>query len=262
MLPLHELQSRFAAVATGKSSAEEAFAGTDPMVDDAPGTVARLAIHAHHFRLTLIDVIAATYPVVQRLVGEAFFTAAARRYVVAQPPRGPCLFEYGDGFPAFLARLPEARSLGYLPDLARLEWAINRAHHADDVPPLDAAAAEAQIEAPSCDLFIGFDPSCRLVQSAWPIDCIWQAHQQGDDAIAPVDLEAGGVNLFVHRQANEVGWLNLDAAAFAFIGSLLADGRLGKAHALAGALAPSFNAPVLLASLFEAGVVTSVTAIY
>lgn len=261
MLPLRELQSRFAAVAAGRLLAEQAFADSGCVVEDAPGASARLAIHVHHFRLTLIEALGATFPVVRRLVGDAFFTAAARRYVLSQPPQRPCLFEYGDGFPAFLASLPEAGCLGYLTDLARLEWAINRAHHADDVPSLDAAAAAAQIEAPSCDLFIGLDPSCRLVKSAWPVDRIWQVHQQGDDEIAPVDLEAGGVQLFIHRQDGEVGWLKLDAAAFAFIGSLLADGRLGKANALARAIAPSFNAPALLESLFEGGVVASVTAI-
>ncbi|MFZ1415837.1 MAG: DNA-binding domain-containing protein [Defluviicoccus sp.] len=261
MLSLRDLQSRFAAVATGGLLAEQAFAGTGCVIEDAPGAAARLAIHVHHFRLTLIDALGATFPVIRRVVGEAFFTAAARRYVLSQPPQWPCLFEYGEGFPAFVSALPEARSLGYLADLARLEWAINRARHAEDVPPLDAAAAAAQIEAPSCDLFIGLGPSCRLIKSAWPVDRIWQVHQQGDDAIAPVDLAAGGVNLFIHRQDGEVGWLSLDAAAFAFIGSLRADGRLGKAHALARAITPSFNASALLVSLFEGGVVTSVTAI-
>lgn len=261
MLSLHELQSRFAAVATGKISAEEAFTGTACIANDAPGAAARLAIHAHHFRLTLIDVLVATYPVVRRLVGEAFFAAVARRYVLAHPPRRPCLFEFGDGFAACLASLPEARALCYLADVARLEWAINCARHADDAAPLDAAAALGQIEALSSDLFINLDPSCRLVKSAWPIDRIWQIHQQDDDAISAVDLAAGGVHLFIHRRDGEVGWLSLDAAAFAFIGSLLADGRLGKAHALARALTPSFNAPALLGSLFEGGVVTSVTAI-
>jgi hypothetical protein len=262
MLSLRELQSRFAAVAAGRLAAEQAFAGTGCVVEDAPGAATRLAIHVHHFRLTLIDALGATFPVVRRLVGDALFTAAARRYVLAQPPRRPCLFEYGDGFPTFLARLPEARPLGYLADLARLEWAINRARHAEDVPPLDAAAATAQIEAPSCDLFIDLDPSCRLVESAWPVDRIWKVHHQGDDAIEPVDLAAGGVHLFIHRRDGEVGWLSLDVAAFAFVGSLLADGRLGKAHALARAIAPSFSAPLLLGVLFESGVVTSIAAIH
>lgn len=261
MLSLRDLQSRFAAVASGSLLAEQAFAGTGCLVEDAPGAAARLAIHVHHFRLTLIDALAATFPVIRRVVGEAFFTAAARRYVLSEPPRRPCLFEYGEGFPVFISALPETHALVYLADLARLEWAINRARHADDVPPLDAAAAAAQIEAPSSDLFIGLAPSCRLIKSAWPVDRIWQMHQQGDDAITTVDLAAGGVHLFIHRQDGEVGWLSLDAAAFAFIGSLLADGRLGKAHTLARAITPSFDAAALLASLFDGAVVVSVAAI-
>ena len=141
MPTLHELQSRFAAAVVDSDASE--LAGS--IIDDAPGAAARLGIYVDHFRVTLIDALVATFPIVQQLVGEAFFQAVARRYVRATPPAHPCLFAYGGDFPDFLERLPEVRSLAYLPHVARLEWAINEAWHAPDAPAIDVDAAAGVI---------------------------------------------------------------------------------------------------------------------
>lgn len=268
MPSLRDIQASFAQVAAGAIACDQAGAILDCTVDDAPGARARLAIHANHFRITLIEALQATFPVVDRLVGEECFTALARRYVLRVPPRRPCLFEYGESFPRFLGAQPEVCPLAYLADVARLEWAINRAAHAEDVPALDAAAVAGCVGRATGEFILGLDPACRLIGSPWPIDRIWQAHQATCGAIEPVDLDAGGVLLLVyrevghreagHREAGEVGWLRVNAPAFAFVGSLLADGRLRKACALAGAIDPAFDAGSLLAVLIEGGAVVSI----
>jgi hypothetical protein len=90
MLELHELQEHLAAaVVDGDASAL-----AQSIIDDAPGATARLGIYANHYRVTLIDALAATFRVVQQLVGDPFFRMAARRYVREKPPARPCLFEY------------------------------------------------------------------------------------------------------------------------------------------------------------------------
>ena len=263
MPSLRELQTGFAQVAAGAVACDQAGAILDCIVDDAPGARARLAIHANHFRITLIEALQATFPVVNRIVGEKCFTAIARRYVLRVPPRRPCLFEYGESFPRFLGAQPETRALAYLADVARLEWAINRAAHAEDVPALDAAAVAGCVGRATGEFILGLDPACRLIGSPWPIDRIWQAHQATCGAIDAVDLDAGGVLLVIyravgHRDAGEVGWLRVNTPAFAFVGSLLADGRLRKACALAGAIDPAFDAGSLLAVLIEGGAVVSI----
>src|SRR5574338_1556162 len=98
--------------------------------------VARGAIYRHHVVATLTAALRATFPVVCRLVDERFFAYAADRYIQTDPPSGPCLFEYGAGFADFLAEFRACRSLPYLADVARLEWAMQRALHAPDAIPL------------------------------------------------------------------------------------------------------------------------------
>ena len=102
---------------------------------------ARLEIYRHHVLTTLTSALEATFPVVCRLVDRRFFAYAADRYLRAHPPTGPCLFEYGDSFPDFLAAFPPCRDLAYLPDVARLEWAMNAALHAADVDAIDPATS-------------------------------------------------------------------------------------------------------------------------
>ncbi|HET7341829.1 MAG TPA: DNA-binding domain-containing protein, partial [Methylomirabilota bacterium] len=110
---------------------------------DGLSAIARVAVYRHHVLTSLTAALATTFPVVARLVDPRFFAWAADAYVRAQPPRGPCLAEYGDTFPDFLAAFPACRDLVYLPDVARLEWAMNAARQAPDVPPLGADAARA-----------------------------------------------------------------------------------------------------------------------
>jgi hypothetical protein len=251
MPTLHELQKRFAAAVIGGDASEVAR----PIIDDAPGAAARVGIYVNHFHVTLIDALAATFPVVRELVGGPFFQAVARRYVREEPPTRPCLFEYGGGFPAFLERLPEARSLAYLADVARLEWAINEAWHAPDTPAVDEGAAARLIAAGSSDLGLRLHPSCRLVASPFPLHRIWQVHQKACREREAVDLDAGGVRLLVHRQHDEVGWIDLPPADFAFLDSMIMNGSLQKALTFARAVDRAFDPTAALAALIEGGLV-------
>jgi len=86
---------------------------------DGVTPAARLAVYRHHVLTSLTAALEATFPVVVRLVDQRFFRYACDAYVRAEPPAGPCLFEYGATFPDFLAAFPACRQLAYLPDVAQ-----------------------------------------------------------------------------------------------------------------------------------------------
>lgn len=100
----------------------------------------RLSIYRNTFTQTLIRALRLSYPAVDRLVGAAFFDAAAADFVVQHPPRSSYLDEFGGDFAAFLEQFAPAASVPYLADVARLEWAVSRALHAPDAEPLSVAA--------------------------------------------------------------------------------------------------------------------------
>ncbi|MFO1157193.1 MAG: DNA-binding domain-containing protein [Rhodospirillales bacterium] len=256
MPSLHELQRQFvAAIVTG-----DPLIAAASITNDAPGAAARLAIYSNHFRVTLIDALAATFPVVQQLVGEPFFHAAARRYVREAPPAEPCLFAYGDAFPAFIAALAEtATALPYLGGVARLEWAIHQAWYAEEMLTMNRdTAADVLFAAGEADARVHLHPSCRLVASRFPVERIWQMHQQPCDERQPIALDAGAARLLVHRRDDEIGWISLTEADLAFLTALTSQGSLGQALAAGTARDAGFT-PMLLAALIDGGLIASIS---
>jgi hypothetical protein len=115
MPPLREMQAAFGDALLG-GPVEPAVAY---ILGDGLTPEARVDIYRHHVFATLTAALQATFPVVCRLVHERFFGYAADEYIRAHPPTGPCLFQYGSSFPAFLAGFEPCRPLPYLPDVAR-----------------------------------------------------------------------------------------------------------------------------------------------
>jgi hypothetical protein len=217
---------------------QRAFRGA--MLDDEPAAVAgrvcvdgleapaRLAVYRHHVFTSLTAALASTYPVVARLVDARFFDFVADRYIRAHPPTSPCLFEYGAALPDFLAEFGPSRQLTYLPDVARLEWAMNVALHAADATPVDRIALARGPR-------IALHPSVTLLRSPWPVDAIWRANQPQavDDR---VDLDGGGVDLQIWRSGDDVLFRALSPAAFALRAAIARTGSLEASAAEALAL--------------------------
>ena len=229
--------------------------------DDAPARArirgdglepgARLGIYRHHVVTTLTAALQATFPVVCRLVDERFFAYAADRYVQAEPPSGPCLFEYGAGFPDFLAEFPPCRPLPYLADVARLEWAMQRGLHAADATPLPMRAIQGAGPELAASLTLRLDPSVSLLRSPYPIDRIWRANQPDVAEPAIVDLGDGATCLEVRRHGDDVILRAIDPAVFAFRRALSAGAHLAVATEEALAADPAFDLGAALVALFD-----------
>lgn len=177
---------------------------TPPPAEILGGAVpaaARLGVYRANVFGNLTAALRLTYPAVNRLVGEAFFAAAAARFIREASPASPDLHEYGAGFAAFLADYPPAAGLAYLADIARLEWAVCRAIHADPAPPLDPAALAGHEDA-----VFTMHPTLTLLRTAGPARAIWEAVLGPDDAandaakdiaLAAIDPAAPGETLAV-----------------------------------------------------------------
>ena len=251
MTALRELQSAIGRAVLGLDEASIVTA----IHGDGLEPAARLGIYRHHYLTSLTEALKAIYPVICRLVDERFFAYAAHGFIDRAPPREPCLFEYGATFPDYLAELPAAASLVYLPDVARLEWAINAALHAPAEPPV---LATGFAEVPMADyprLVFRLQPSLRLLASDWPVDRIWQANQPENENVGGVDLDEGGCRLEIRQQGDAVVFRRLDAAEFEFRNVLAEGSSLEAAAAAMLVHEPSFDLAAALGRLISEGLI-------
>ncbi len=96
----------------------------------------RLALHHRHYEASLVTSLLDRFPATVWLVGSAFVTEAARQFVRRRPPSRPCIAEYGEDFPVFLAAERGAATLPYLRSFAELEWHLGRLSLAVTLPAL------------------------------------------------------------------------------------------------------------------------------
>ncbi len=149
----------------------EAPAGiTAPAQDEA---AQRFAVYRNNVQHSLTRALAARFPVIEQLVGAAFFTAMARVFIAAQPPSSPVLLHWGGDFAAFLDQFPPVAHLPFLGDVALLEYARGRACHAADAAPV---AGEALHVPDPAALRLILHPSVTLFASQHPAVQIWQSH--------------------------------------------------------------------------------------
>jgi len=182
-----------------------------------------------NYRATLREV----YPVVLALVGESFFNGAADTYASNYPSRSGDLNDFGGEFGAFLAGWPPAAQLAYLPDVARLEWAMECVFHAADAAPLDLQALAAVPEEELPALRFELHPASRIVHSPYPILRIWQVNQPGFSGDQTVHLHGGGDALLVIRRSETVELERLSSGDVVLLRALAADLTLAQAHARA-----------------------------
>ncbi|QUN32241.1 putative DNA-binding domain-containing protein (plasmid) [Cupriavidus sp. KK10] len=211
---------------------------------------ARLGIYRNTATATLVGALRLSYPAVQALVGPEFFEGAARLFIGQSAPQSAWLDAYGEAFAEFLARLPEAAAIGYLPDVARLEWAVSAVLHAPDATPLDLRRlAESDVSAAGDIRFLPH-PAVRVVHAAFPVDAIWRAVLNRDDhALARIDPAVGPVWLLVRRTSDAIDVDRLSAWQWQFTAALLAGHPL---HAALGPTSPA-DAHAWLATLLSAG---------
>jgi hypothetical protein len=232
---LRELQLRFA------------HALTQPRAPADP----RIAIYRHNIEANLRNALAATYRVTRRVLGEAAFDAAADGFARASPPHCADLNVYGGEFAAFLEARPSGHA--WLPDLARLEWALDEATRAADAPfdpaSMLGALARAAEDAPRACLAL--HPSCRFLESSHAVMHLWQA---GGDA----SIEAIPELLLVRREGQRPCVERLGAGEHAWLCTLARDATLDEATARALDVDAAFDLAAALRQRIVDGTIVAV----
>lgn len=201
----------------------------------------RLGIHGNHYCLSLVEALGTTFAAPRRLIGEEYFDFLARRYVLASPPTGPCLFEYGADFADFCERETAAAATPFLPDILRFAFALNRAAHAPRTAVLHAEALAAVDAERLADLRTLPLPGVTLIASRFPLTQLWRLATDESGDPAPVDLDSGAEQVVIWPDGARSAWLRLEPADHAFLAAMAKGETLGAAAARAAAIDPMFH---------------------
>ena len=186
----------------------------------------RLAIYRESVFGVLRKALADIYPVVQRLVGERFFTYLANTYIREHPSTAGDLHRYGEQLAGFIRDFAPAAELVYLPDIARLEWSVHCVFHAAEQPGVELTEFQAMDDAQRRGLRFALHPAARLLRSAYPVHHIWQTNAVHVKDPKTIDLRAGAVRLLIYRPQFDVELQPLDAAEYRLLSELAGGQRL------------------------------------
>lgn len=247
---LHELQQGFADALTGRSDAVSSWiegAGLEP--------TARLQIYRNTVAGTLDAALRDSYPVVLALVGEDFFDAMAARYRARHPSTCGNLQRFGGALGEFLEQMPEARSLGYLPDVARLDWLRQAAALAADADAVEPAVLSRAATRDPEHLRLQLHPSVQLLRSEHAVLTIWQWCQAADGSA--LQLDGGAEHVLLWRDGRDVAMAGVDPATYACIKALIEGSDLAAACAAATGMDDEFDPAPCLRDLFAQGLIVA-----
>ena len=178
------------------------------------------------------------YPVVAQLIGPASFEAMARHFWHTHPPVRGDWAQWGANLPLFLADSAQLASELYLPDVAKLEWALHQCAGATDAAQ-DTASFALLTQHEPMQVGLRLSAAC-VVASAYPIVAIVQAHSQAGAAVGGMAALAsiGGADraeaALVWRKGYAPNMRVLLGAEYAFVSALLENEPLGYALECAG----------------------------
>jgi hypothetical protein len=244
MSELGRFQTAFAEALAGEPAALAPWVGS--------GAETRLSVYRNTVAKGCADAIAAQFPTLRGVVGEAWLRDAAVLFARAHPPTRPSLSDYGAGFPDWLASFPPAAEMPWLAGLARIDWACSEALFAPDLPPLGADAF-APLAPEAYGAFAAEPhPAARILWFADGAPGLWRA-LQAQTAPAEVALAAEPEGLLITRPDLEVRTAPLGPGVFAFLHACAAGLSLAAAGEAALTAEPDLRLAGHFAELIAAG---------
>ena len=191
------------------ASRQQAFAGALFNAGETPQALAqfkgeqlehRFALYRGNLTATWQKSLAAAYPVIEMLVGEEFFGGLAQFYGRAHPSDSGDLNRFGAHFAGFLAVFPHVADYPYLPDMARLEWTLHRAHYAAGMEGITAEQLSAVPPEQLEEAVLRLHPACSALAFEWNVVPLWQAHQPDSGIEFPEQMQQASYALVLRPQ--------------------------------------------------------------
>lgn len=206
--------------------------GTDTTAFISASSQNNFSIYRNNIQINRINALRIAFPTIDSLVGSEFFEAMSLVYVQQTPLNQANLHAEDADFAQFLAQFPHTEDYPYLPDVARLDWAIHHAHYAPDINTLRAEEIAKHAEQLATTRF-EFHPAMALIASRHPIVSILAMHHGGP---SPEDLNIPE-QVIVWRDQ----YLEISAADYQFLSALHQRHTVTEALDAAAQIDPDYN---------------------
>jgi hypothetical protein len=216
-----------------------------------------LGIHRRNYEISLVTALLTKFPATVWLAGMSFVTQAATDFIRNHPPHAPCIAEYGDEFPQFLAALPGANGMPYLREFAELERQAGQVSVEIEERCLALAGLTEVGTDRLPDIMLRLQPGIRYRRASWPIDDLLRLYLT-ESAPDRYLFEPHDVWLEIRGARGEFRIDRLESSEFIFRKSIAEGCSIGSAAESALEANPSFDPGVALVRLIESGMVTEI----
>ncbi len=193
-MPLAKLQQQFSQALHYEATGESC-----DIVADHFSSEERIQIYRNNFIISLSEVLQATYPMVEALLGCECFEQIARQHVLKNPLLEGDVTHYGEGFDKTLELFPTViEAAPYSPEVAKFEWLMDCVNQTvaeqafePNWKPMAALASIAAEEHPNVCLHLhhGVTP----VSSPYAVISLKQAIESNDFSQLDVEMPQYGV---------------------------------------------------------------------
>jgi len=234
----------------------QAFAAAlaDPRAPSPVADARGFAVHRNNRAYGLVEAMRAQFPAVARLMGRDVFADVALAFISQHPPRSPVMAQIGATFADFIESTGIAKTYRFLPDVARLEYAMAIAQHAADDAVVRIEALQRIDADRLADVCFSLHASAFVVQSAFPVVTICAENRAETGPSGNIDWRAE--DALVTRPAFDVQVGLLPPGGAVFVRGLARGLSLGDAAASALEAQPEFDLALNLSGIFTAGAVT------
>jgi hypothetical protein len=218
-----------------------------------------LGIHRRNYEISLVTGLLTKFPATVWLAGTSFVTEAATDFIRNHPPHAPCIAEYGDAFPQFLAAFPGKEGMPYLREFAELERQVGQVSVEIEARCLTLAEMTEVGTDRLPDIMLRLQPGVRYRGASWPIDDLLKLYLT-ESAPDRYLFEPCDVWLEVRGARGEFQIDRLESSEFTFRKSISEERSVGSAAESALEANPSFDPGIALVRLIESGMVTEILA--
>lgn len=172
-MTLKDTQEQFKKIILEPESLRENMAFVQTCYEGKIPLEKRFEVYRGNLISSLTDVVTSTYELITALTGEDFASSMAREYILQNIPERANMNTYGGTYAEFIESFNPAQSLPYLPDIARLEWAMHLSYYGADEPDIDLTALSEEDNFEILELVL--KDHVHLLQSNYPLDQIRNA---------------------------------------------------------------------------------------